>query len=147
VSWSGLDEVYDRAYNLKMSYFTEKDIASRYHKYRPCIHPVIIEKIKRLIKLDKLVNNALDIGCGTGQSTVALKSIAKHMIGIDISEEASQRPRMARDFHPQCCKRNKGEQNQNLQTATIYRIYPTANTKLLPHRLKSTLNEALDIST
>ena len=69
-----------------MGYFTEKDIAIRYHKYRPYIHPKIIKKIKKLIKLVEPVNNALDIACGTGQSTLALKSIAKHIIGIDISE-------------------------------------------------------------
>jgi len=90
-----------------MTYFTEKDIAERYHKYRPYIHPIIIEKIKRLIKLDKPVDNALDVGCGTGQSTTALKSIAKNIIGIDISEAMLSQtvPDESTEYH--CCSAEK----------------------------------------
>lgn len=32
------------------------------------------------------VGQALDVGCGTGQSTMAIRAIAHHVVGVDPSE-------------------------------------------------------------
>jgi len=79
-----------------MNFFTHKSAAERYAQHRPYFHPLVIEKIKSYLDLESPVERALDVGCGTGQSTTALKEIAKSVIGIDVSEEmlgfATQQP-------------------------------------------------------
>ena len=79
-----------------MNYFAHKSAAERYSHYRPYFHPLVIEKIKSYLGLDTPVERALDVGCGTGQSTIALKEIAISVIGIDVSdamlELATQQP-------------------------------------------------------
>ena len=79
-----------------MNFFAHKSAAERYAQHRPYFHPLVIEKIKLHLGLNTPVERALDVGCGTGQSTTALKEIAKSVIGIDVSEEmlklATQQP-------------------------------------------------------
>jgi len=70
-----------------MNFFAHKSAAERYAQHRPYFHPLVIEKIKTYLGLDAPVAHALDVGCGTGQSTRALKEIADSVIGVDISEE------------------------------------------------------------
>src|SRR4030095_15824870 len=76
--------------------FVYRTVAERYAKYRPYFHPLVINRIKTYLGLSKPVQRALDVGCGTGQSTLALKEIADSVIGVDISDEmlelAQQRP-------------------------------------------------------
>lgn len=69
-----------------MNFFGYKSVAERYAKSRPYFHPLVVEKIRTHLQLRKLVDVALDIGCGSGQSTVALKEIAELVAGTDISE-------------------------------------------------------------
>lgn len=47
----------------------------------------MIEKVKNFIGLDEPVPKALDVACGTGQSTLALKEIARDIVGVDSSEK------------------------------------------------------------
>ena len=79
-----------------MNFFAHKTAAERYAQHRPYFHPLVIEKIKSYLDLETPVERALDVGCGTGQSTTALKVIAKSVTGIDVSEEmlrlATQQP-------------------------------------------------------
>jgi len=70
-----------------MNFFAYKTVAERYAQYRPYFHPLVIKKIKNYLGFKKSVNLALDVGCGTGQSTVALKKIASSVIGVDISTD------------------------------------------------------------
>ena len=70
-----------------MNFFAYKTVAERYARYRPYFHPLVIEKIKANLDIQSPVNFALDVGCGPGQSTVALKEIADLVVGADISEE------------------------------------------------------------
>ena len=75
-------------------YFNGKDSAKRYALYRPNIHPKVIQIIKSNIKSEKPIRYALDVGCGTGQSAIALKALAEKVIAIDISPDMiSQAPR------------------------------------------------------
>ena len=70
-----------------MNYFDSQNAAKRYSATRPYFHPLVIEKIKNHIGITTPVSQALDVACGTGQSTVALKEIAKEIVGVDSSEE------------------------------------------------------------
>ncbi|MGL4611584.1 MAG: class I SAM-dependent methyltransferase [Trueperaceae bacterium] len=46
-----------------------------------------MEKIKAFLKLEFPLASALDVACGTGQSTRALSAIAREVTGTDLSEE------------------------------------------------------------
>ncbi len=70
-----------------MNYFAHTTAAERYAKGRPYFHPIVIEKVKGFLGLETPLSHALDVACGTGQSTRALATIADHVTGIDSSEE------------------------------------------------------------
>lgn len=69
------------------NYFNPKSVAKRYLKGRPQYHSFVIGKIKESLAIKESVSFALDVGCGTGFSSVALKTIAKRVVGIDLSRE------------------------------------------------------------
>ena len=69
------------------TYFAYHTAAKRYARSRPYTHPWVIEKIGDFLRLPGPVARALDVGCGTGQSSVALKSIAREIVGTDLSSE------------------------------------------------------------
>ena len=56
--------------------FLHQTSAERYHRARPYFHPVVVEKIREHLQIEGPVASALDVGCGTGQSSVALRAIA-----------------------------------------------------------------------
>jgi predicted TPR repeat methyltransferase len=58
-----------------INYFDPKSAAERYAKGRPYFHPQIINRIQAYLSLTEPVARALDVGCGTGLSTIALKAI------------------------------------------------------------------------
>lgn len=65
--------------------FDYKRIAEGYKK-RPFLHKQVIERFQKDIDA-KQFNCGLDIGCGAGLSTKALKIICEKVIGSDISPE------------------------------------------------------------
>lgn len=70
-----------------MNFFSAKSAVERYSKGRPYFHPIVIERIKKFLSLNKPLSRALDVGCGTGLSTMALKEIAREVVGVDASRE------------------------------------------------------------
>ena len=70
-----------------MNYFSPKNTAERYAKGRPFFHRNTIKHIREFIKIDKKLENALYVACGTGMSTTALLDIAENVFGIDSSDE------------------------------------------------------------
>jgi len=70
-----------------MNFFSSKSAAARYTEGRPFFHPIVIERIKRFLSINEPLSRALDVGCGTGLSTIALKEIAREVIGVDASAE------------------------------------------------------------
>ncbi|CAB1060769.1 hypothetical protein D1BOALGB6SA_5536 [Olavius sp. associated proteobacterium Delta 1] len=68
-----------------MSFFTFERVAKGYAQYRPYYHPLIMNKIRQCTGLEGKFENALDVGCGTGLSTIALQEIAEHVTGTDNS--------------------------------------------------------------
>ena len=73
--------------NPYKNYFSPKSAAQRYAKGRPDYHSFVIGKIKTFLAINDSFDFSLDIGCGTGLSSVALREISERVIGIDISEE------------------------------------------------------------
>jgi SAM-dependent methyltransferase len=70
-----------------VKYFAPKSAAERYAKGRPYFHPLVVDRIKAYLSLKAPVARAIDVGCGTGLSTVALEPIAQRITGVDESEE------------------------------------------------------------
>jgi ubiquinone/menaquinone biosynthesis C-methylase UbiE len=70
-----------------VNYFSRGMDAERYARSRPYIHSTAISKFRTFADIDKPFPRALDVGCGTGQSTVALSEIATSVIGIDSSSD------------------------------------------------------------
>ncbi len=67
------------------NYFTPKSAAERYAKGRPHFHSFVIGKITKFLAIEKRFESALDVGCGTGLSSISLTEISKKVVGIDIS--------------------------------------------------------------
>jgi len=67
------------------NYFSPQTAAKRYAKGRPRFHSFVIEKIVKFLAPRKSLKLALDVGCGTGLSSIALKEISEKVVGIDVS--------------------------------------------------------------
>lgn len=70
-----------------MSQFFHADSAERYARSRPYFHPLVVDRIATFLELREPVATALDVACGTGLSSVALRRIASKVIGTDSSTE------------------------------------------------------------
>jgi ubiquinone/menaquinone biosynthesis C-methylase UbiE len=70
-----------------VNFFASKSASERYAKGRPYFHPQVIQRIKDYLSLTEPVAWALDVGCGTGLSTIALKQIATRIAGVDAAPE------------------------------------------------------------
>jgi ubiquinone/menaquinone biosynthesis C-methylase UbiE len=63
-------------------------IAEHYAAYRPSLHQSIL---KKCLYPKSAFSLGLDIGCGTGQSTLALAHFCEKVIGIDTSKDMLQK--------------------------------------------------------
>jgi SAM-dependent methyltransferase len=70
-----------------MNFFSPKTAAGRYAAGRIYFHPLVVGRIRELLSLEEPVARALDVGCGTGLSTVALKEITREVVGVDAAPE------------------------------------------------------------
>jgi ubiquinone/menaquinone biosynthesis C-methylase UbiE len=81
-----------------VNYFVHSSAAERYARDRPYFHPLVIERVKAFLKLGAPVALALDVGCGTGMSSVALAEIAGAIVATDSSPamlaQAAEHPRI-----------------------------------------------------
>jgi SAM-dependent methyltransferase len=66
--------------------FIHRSAAQRYAAARPYFHPLVAQKITAFTQMPRF-NRALDIACGTGQSSHALAAIANTVDAIDISPD------------------------------------------------------------
>lgn len=65
--------------------FDYRRIAEGYAKDRPFLHGQVMERLTN--KMQKHYQNGLDVGCGAGLSTKALRQVCDRVTGTDISEE------------------------------------------------------------
>jgi ubiquinone/menaquinone biosynthesis C-methylase UbiE len=72
---------------MPTNFFNPESAARRYIKGRPYFHPQAIERIRAFFSIEERLPRALDVGCGTGLSTIALKAIALKVSGVDASTE------------------------------------------------------------
>jgi ubiquinone/menaquinone biosynthesis C-methylase UbiE len=70
---------------MKTNYFEPKTAAERYAAGRPDFHSKTIERIKKFLNLETNLDKTLDVACGTGLSTKALREISNAVFGTDIS--------------------------------------------------------------
>ncbi len=70
-----------------MDHFSHADAAERYARWRPRFHALVVQKIAAFLGLREPVPAALDVACGTGLSSVALREIASWVVGADSSAE------------------------------------------------------------
>ena len=64
------------------NHFGNKDAAALYARGRVDYHPHVVERLRRITGPMDL---AVDVGCGTGLSTRALRAVAQRVIGVDPS--------------------------------------------------------------
>ena len=70
-----------------MNYFAYPTAAERYASGRPFFHPLAVAKIQTVCCESGRIDRALDVGCGTGQSSLALLEVADEIVGLDNSSE------------------------------------------------------------
>ncbi|MBD5492612.1 MAG: class I SAM-dependent methyltransferase [Lachnospiraceae bacterium] len=75
----------DKEHIMDSKDFDFQRIAEGYKK-RPFLHKQVIERFKEDVT-SRMFTNGLDIGCGAGLSSKALKTICRHVTGTDISGE------------------------------------------------------------
>lgn len=69
------------------NHFLHGSAAVRYARSRPLHQHVVVDRINRYLRFTGPSRRALDAGCGTGLSTLALTRIARNVVGIDSSRE------------------------------------------------------------
>lgn len=74
-----------------MGYFDYKRIAEGYAQSRPQFHVIVMEMLRKTMKIEGMLENGLDLGCGAGLSTTALLKVCNHVIGVDASEAMVER--------------------------------------------------------
>jgi SAM-dependent methyltransferase len=77
----------DRQRDSTLNYFQGLANAHRYAAYRPFFHPHVIDEIRRFLHFEGTWEAVLDIGCGTGQSALALREVSHTVVGADISSD------------------------------------------------------------
>ncbi|HTB63811.1 MAG TPA: class I SAM-dependent methyltransferase [Opitutales bacterium] len=66
------------------NYFSHATAAARYAKYRPYFHPRLMERLVQFTGCARFAH-ALDVACGTGNSTRALAAVAEKVTAVDAS--------------------------------------------------------------
>ena len=65
--------------------FEHDRVAAGYASARPYLHPEVLARVRELILPAGRFTRALDVGCGTGLSSVALRDLAEEVVGVDVS--------------------------------------------------------------
>ena len=80
-----------------MNVFDDDIGAAVYEAARPSFHPSVVQRVAEVLRGRRL-QLALDVACGTGQSTAALAAISDAVVGLDASEAMLRHRRQARSI-------------------------------------------------
>ena len=81
-----------------MELFGQDRVAQGYAGSRPRFHPPVIEKIRSTLGIRTRLARALDVGCGTGLSTVPLLELAERAISAEEARRSGLALRHAEDY-------------------------------------------------
>jgi SAM-dependent methyltransferase len=73
--------------------FQHERVAAGYASARPYLHPEILAVVSEIVRPAGRFRRALDVGCGTGLSSVALLDLAEEVVGIDAARDMLRRAR------------------------------------------------------
>lgn len=82
----------------RKNYFLSPERAARYDQMRPSFHKEALEAFHSS-KASKIYDRSLDVGCGTGQSSLALAEWSKDVTAIDASEPMLKNATPHPDIH------------------------------------------------
>lgn len=75
--------------------FQHERVAVGYASARPNLHPEVFARVRKMIGSGPRFRRGLDVGCGTGMSSVALLDLAEAVVGLDGSFEMLRHARRA----------------------------------------------------
>jgi SAM-dependent methyltransferase len=75
--------------------FQHDRVAAGYASVRPYLHPEVFTRIRGILMPRAPFRRALDVGCGTGLSSLALLDLAQEVVGIDASTHMLRHARRA----------------------------------------------------
>ena len=76
--------------------FGHDRVGAGYASARPFLHPEAFARFRERFGLAAPIHRALDVGCGTGMSSVALLALSREVVGVDASVEMLRHARGAR---------------------------------------------------
>jgi SAM-dependent methyltransferase len=79
--------------------FQHDRVATGYASARPYLHPEVFARVRDLVRPAARFRRALDVGCGTGLSSVALLDLAEEVVGIDAARDMLRHARRAAGVH------------------------------------------------
>jgi len=75
--------------------FDHDRVAKGYASARPYLHPEVFAVVRDVVRPAAPFRRALDVGCGTGLSSLALLDLAEEVVGIDAALEMLRHARRA----------------------------------------------------
>jgi len=75
--------------------FQHDRVAAGYASARPYLHPEVFAVVRDVVRPAARFRRALDVGCGTGLSSVALLDLVQEVVGIDAAVDMLRHARRA----------------------------------------------------
>lgn len=76
--------------------FQHDRVAAGYASARPYLHPEVFARVRETIGSEARRRRALDVGCGTGLSSIALLDLAEEVVGVDAALDMLRRASRAK---------------------------------------------------
>jgi SAM-dependent methyltransferase len=83
--------------------FQHDRVAAGYASARPYLHPEVFARVREIVRPAGSFRRALDVGCGTGLSSLALLDLAERVVGVDASLDMLRHARRAHGIRYVAC--------------------------------------------
>jgi len=83
--------------------FQHDRVAMGYASARPYLHPEVFARVRQIVGAGRRFRRALDLGCGTGLSSIALLDLAERVVGVDTSLDMLRHARRANGVRYVAC--------------------------------------------